>query len=187
MRNSQQEIATGKSKKKSAFRYTKRITYIAVLVAVALLFKSLGNMFTIVGFRVSFVYIPWIIAGVMLGPVGGAAVALITDILGTFMIGQTPVPLIMLGNALYPIFPALVFRLPFKNGYLKTVIGAVCSLLLCTLGLNTAGLIPIYEMSFWQILVVYRLPQIGVFVINIALIGILFPLIRRTMLKALTE
>lgn len=184
MRNSQQEIATVKACKKKNAARTKTITYIAMLVAIALIFKSLGNMFTIVGFRVSFVYIPWIIAGIMLGPVGGCAVSLITDILGTFILGQTPVPLIMLGNALYPLFPALAYRfLPFKNGYLKTILGAAVSLLVCTLGVNTAGLIPIYEKSFLDILFIYRLPQIGVFAINVTVIGVLFPMLNKTLLK----
>lgn len=182
MRNSQQEIATPKDCKKSAFTLTRRLTYIAVLVAISLILKTLGNFLTIVGFRVSFVYIPWIIAGVMLGPIGGGAVSLITDILGTLIAGQTPVPLLMLGNALYPVFPALTFRLlPVKYDYFKVVIGACVSLSACTLGLNTWGLALLYEQSYWLQLVVYRLPQIGVFAINLVAVGFLLPVVKRYM------
>ncbi len=179
MRNSQQEIATPEAcKGKSAITLTRRLTYIAVLVALSLILKMIGNVLTIVGFRVSFVYIPWILAGALLGPLGGAAVSFITDVLGTFIAGQTPVPLLMLGNALYPIFPALACMLPLKNDYLKIVIGSCFSLLICTLGINTLGLALLYEQSFWFQLVTFRLPQIGVFAVNLTVIGVLYNVVK---------
>ena len=149
-----------------------------MLVALSLILKMLGNVLTLVGFRVSFVYIPWIIAGILLGPVGGSAVSLITDILGTFITGQTPIPLLMIGNALYPVFPALMYRLPLKNDFLKVVIGSCISLFVCTLGLNTWGLALLYEQPYWVHLVTFRLPQIGVFAVNLTAIGFLLPVVK---------
>lgn len=201
--NSQQEIATVNQalttatqegstdkpveKKRARLRYTKRITYIAVLVAIALILKALGNMFTVVGFKVSFTYIPWIIAGIMLGPIGGAAVGALTDVVGMLISGGIPNPILTLSYTLFPVFPALFYKLPLKNGYLKTVLGSCVSLLVCTLGIGTVGLMSIYNMTFLQVLVTYRLFQIGVFAINLMIIGILFPAIQKTFLKDFTR
>lgn len=148
---------------------------------MSLILKMLGNIFTIGGFRVSFVYIPWIIGGVVLGPIGGCAVSLITDILGTFINGQTPIPLMMLGNALYPLFPALAFRLPGKYQYLKIVVGSCVSLLVCTLGFNTLSLAQFYGVPYLPYFVT-RLTQVPVFVFNIFAIGLLMPVVRRYLL-----
>lgn len=175
-----QDIAKEKHKKK--IRYTQKITYIAVLVAMALICKVLGNFLTIGTFRVSFTYIPWIIAGIMLGPVGGAAVGLITDILGTLIAGYTPNLLLMLGSALYPVFPALVFKLPLKNERLKMVLGSVVSLVVCTIFINSAGNAVYYGTPFWPTLVA-RFSQIGVFVVNVVILVLLYPVIQRTFLK----
>ena len=170
-------------KKKVRLRYTKRITYIAVLTAIAVVLKTLGNMFTIVGFRISFTYIAWIVAGVMLGPIGGAAVGLISDAMGTLIGGLPPNPLLLLSSTLFPVFPALFYRLPLKNEYLKVVLGSVVSLVVCSLGISTIGLMYIYNMSFFKTLVTYRLAQVGVFAVNLVCIGLLFPVIKRTFLK----
>lgn len=158
---------------------SRRLTYISVLVAMSLILKMLGNIFMIGGFKVSFVYISWIVAGVILGPIGGCAVSFITDILGTFIMGGLTIqPLMVLGNTLYPLFPAIAFRLPGKYMYLKIVVGSCVSLFVCTLGFNTLSLAQYYGIPYLAYFVT-RLAQVPVFVFNIFAIGLLMPVVRR--------
>lgn len=188
LRNSQQEIATPKDCKKKGFRPalspTRRLTYIAVLVAISYVLKLLGNVMTIGSFKFTLIYVPWIIAGVVLGPLGGCAVSGITDVLGTLAGGLTPVPLVIVGNTLFPLFPALCYRyIPAAPAVAKIIGGSCLSLLVCTLGLNTWGLSSFYGMPFWPYLVTGRLTQVPVFALNLAAVCLLYPVVRQYLQK----
>lgn len=215
MRTSQQEIATpdvetifapsqtkkaaGKTvsvkNEKTALITTKKLTLTASLVALALLFKLMGQALTIGGtFKISFTYIGWTLSAVILGPFGGAAVGAITDIMAPFILynGFAFNPLITLGAALYPFIVGMCYRhLPFKNKSLSVVLGTALALIASTLGVTTIGIYYIglkdYPFSFWTYLVTSRLPQLLVAGVNLVLTLVLIPVLRRIKIIEPTE
>lgn len=186
MNKRSQEIATvhteandGKTKKKK-LTTTQRITYLATLVAASLVFKMLGNMLTFGTFRFSIVYIPWIISAIVLGPIGGLTVCFATDVIGTLIVptGGAPVPLLIVSNALFGFSVGCAFKLPKLDDRLKLAISAVAAIVICTMGLSTYALAKLYYQPFFAQWVT-RLPQALVAGINFAVVGFLFPLLRK--------
>lgn len=182
MRNSQQEIATPKKSnnvKPKILSATMRTTYIATLIAASLVLKTFGNSVQIAGFKVSFVYITWILSALILGPFGASVVAICTDVMGTIIAGTgggLPLPIVVLGNAIFPVIVWLGVKfLPIKNINIKLFISAFFCIIICTLGINTIGLALFYKMTYLQCLISMRLPQIVVVIFNFVIVTLLIP------------
>ncbi len=166
---------------------TKYITYTASFAALSIICKMISNTIStvlpVVQIKLSIVYIPWTISGIVLGPVGGVLSALLGDVIGQVLVptGGSPLPLTILSNSLFPLFPALLYRYsPIKNGYINVAIGLFISMMCCTLGIGTYSLYQAYfsETKFMAYFVT-RLWQIPVLVLNCALIiSLLQPLKR---------
>ena len=155
MDKSSQEIATVNTKAeygtaKKRLNPTKRITYLATLVAASLAFKLLGQVLTFGGFKITIVYIPWILSALVMGPIGGMTVCFATDVIGTLILPTTglPLPLIVVSNSLFGLIMGLAFKIPKLNLRLKTLIGTAVVICVCTLGLSTYALADFYNMPF---------------------------------------
>ena len=185
MNKSSQEIATvntpteyGKRKKISG---TRSITYQATLVAMALALKIVGQVFQFGSYKFTFVYFPWIVAAIVMGPLRGAAVVCITDLIGTLILqtGGLPLPLILLSNTLFGFFMGCAFKIPKLDARLQLLIGLIVVTFVCTLGISTAALADLYATPF-KVLFVTRLTfQVPVIAINALLVGFSFPLLRK--------
>lgn len=179
---SRKDVRENADKKvKTKYFTSRKITLLAVFVAMALVMKLIGKSLTITPtFTVTFIYLPWLLSGVVLGPIGGMIVGGVSDVLGNLVFGSPFIPLTFVSNTLFPLPIALIYKfVPIKNDYVKCSLGALCSLLLCTLGIGSLALWQYYGyyegMSFFHYLVVFRMPQVGVFAINA---GVLLALIR---------
>lgn len=183
------------NKHTSRRRTTRYLTYTATFVALSVLFKMLGNTISsiviIPNMRLSFVYVPWVLSGFVLGPVGGVITALISDILGqlTVAVGGAINPLTTLSNALFPLAPALIFKL-FKGkipDWSTLLIGMLLSLIFCTMGIGAYALFSYYNygatMSFWTYLLTIRAPQIIIIAINYFLCLLLLPTVKKMKLS----
>lgn len=181
--------------KHTSRRTTRYLTYTATFVALSVLFKMLGNTISsiviIPNMRLSFVYVPWVLSGFVLGPVGGVITALISDILGqlTVAVGGAINPLTTLSNALFPLAPALIFKL-FKGkmpDWISLLVGMVLSLIFCTMGIGAYALFSYYNygssMSFWTYLLTIRSPQIIIIAINYFLCLLLLPTVKKMKLS----
>ncbi len=177
-----------------ARRSTRYLTYAATFVALGVIFKLIGNAVSsiviIPNMRLSFVYIPWVLSGIVLGPIGGVLTALISDVLGqlTIAVGGAVNPLTMLSNALFPLAPALIFKFfKGKHDWLKLLIGMLVSLVICTMGIGSLALYFLYgyndTMSFFTYLVTIRSPQMIIIAVNYLLCLLLLPIIDRMQLK----
>lgn len=169
---------------------TKYITYAATFIALSVIFKMLGNTVSsiviIPNMRLSFVYIPWVLSGIVLGPIGGVLTALISDVLGqlTIAVGGAVNPLTMLSNALFPLAPALLFKFAKRlPSWLKLLIGMLISMIVCTMGIGSAALFWQYEyytsMNFFTYLFTIRWPQMIIIAINFVLCLAILPVIKR--------
>lgn len=182
--------AVRNEKVKTAISTTKRITYIATLTAITLLFKIMGQYFTIAGsIRLSPTYFGWILSTIILGPFGGAVVGFTTDVLGAVIapVGGAINPLITVANTLFPLFIGLCYKyLPFKNKNISLIIGTTISILICTMGLNSYAQYLFYIakpgvelISFPVYLFTIRIFQPVIVYLNMVLAMLFLPVIKR--------
>lgn len=138
------------------FRITLFITYIAILSALSVV----CNIFTIPisgGTKaISFGYLPPMIAGVFLGPIPGFAVGVLGDVLGQIIHPLGPwIPTMTLSSGLLGLIPALMFKIPKLNPYIKIVLSFTACFLLCTFLINTLSTYKVYVIdrggskTFW--------------------------------------
>ena len=171
-----QDTRKGNGKDRERFFSSRRITKFAVFVALALIMKLIGKALTIMPtFTVTFIYLPWLISGAVLGPVGGMIVGALSDVLGNLVFGSPFIPLTFVSNTIYALPIALIYKFaPVRNDYVKCVAGAVISLLACTLGIGSLALYRYYgyveSMGFAQYLLLFRMPQVGVFAVNVVVL-----------------
>lgn len=75
--------------------------------------------------RISFENLPVIFAGIVMGPVMGAAVGVVADLVGCLMVGYTPIPLVTLGAALVGALAGLSSRYLIRKPLVPKVVLAV--------------------------------------------------------------
>ena len=102
-----------------------------------------------------------IMAGLWFGPVCGALTGGVADLLGSFLQGYAPNPLIMVAAMLWgAIPPMMVFRSPLTSrrmGIIRISLSIAFSAFLCTMILNTTGLVLFYGYDIRSILPVRAL------------------------------
>lgn len=165
----------------------KRLTYLATLTAISLVLKVISNsisQFVPPTFKVSFSYLGWYLSAAVMGPIGGAAVAAVTDVLGQFVIpsGGAPNPVLTLGNAAATMAFGLVFaKAPLKNAAARAAIAATVSLVIGTLGINSLGLYYMYYAgtNYIVYLAGSRLAQVPIAYLNVVLFVLALPACRR--------
>lgn len=139
------------------------------------------NIFTIVTgvkyFAISFAYIPAFLAGTFINPLAGFAVGFIADLLGALIHPLGPYnPIINVSSGLLGLIPGVIFHFVKAKTPVKIVLSFVCTLIICTAGLNTYA---IYLMgskgnTYWAYLAL-RLPwQSLVSAMNMVIIFAIF-------------
>ena len=99
-----------------SFFTVKRITAMAMLIALQIVLARFLGWQVSEGLRISFESIPVLIAGMWLGPVAGLLVGVISDFLGTVISGYgfyfLPLAITPIVNG---VLPPLIFRYVFKD------------------------------------------------------------------------
>lgn len=132
---------------------------------------SLGNVL-----RFSFENLPILLSGMMFGPVAGALVGAVADLVGCLMVGYTVNPLVTLGAVCVGILGGLLFRLTKKLPLLwQTCITVILAHLVASVIVKTYGLAQYYDMPF-HILMLWRL-------LNYVIVGVAEWLLLYTVLK----
>ncbi len=193
MSTTQQEIATPDSVITKNVRHrkfikgsTRWLTYTALFSALAIVMKIVGQYLTLTpSFRITLIYTVWLIAGAVLGAVGGGAVCFISDVLGAFIVPMGAInPLTIVANTLFGVIAALVFRFtPSKHYTVKFIASGIACTVLCTCLLGSLALwygYKYYEtLTLWQYFIGNRLTQVAVAVINIPITLAMIPLLKR--------
>ena len=126
--------------------------------------------------RFSFENLPILLAGMMFGPITGALVGIVADILGCVMVAYTINPLVTLGAACIGFLGGVLFRLTKKLPLLwQTCITVILTHLVASVIVKTFGLAAYYDMPF-HILLLWRL-------LNYAVVGVVEWLLLYTILK----
>lgn len=208
MRNTQQEIATPDNFNTSSrkvrsqqpkFGTTKWITYIALFCALAIVMKLVGQVLTITpSFKITPVYVVWLIAAAVLGASGGGIVCFISDLLGAILIPMGPInPLLCIGCTMFGVVAGWCFKLPVKSYAIKFIIAGITSTLLITLLFDSFaiwfwckfyfGYKSWINKGFWTYIGAERLIQLAVAVINIVMTLAMIPLLERLRLLPKTK
>lgn len=126
--------------------------------------------------RFSFENLPILLAGMMFGPITGALVGIVADVLGCVMVAYTINPLVTLGAACIGLLGGVLFRLTKKLPLLwQTCITVILTHLVASVIVKTFGLAAYYDMPF-HILLLWRL-------LNYAVVGVVEWLLLYTILK----
>ena len=126
--------------------------------------------------RFSFENLPILLAGMMFGPITGALVGIVADVLGCVMVAYTINPLVTLGAACIGLLGGALFRLTKKLPLLwQTCITVILTHLVASVIVKTFGLAAYYDMPF-HILLLWRL-------LNYAVVGVVEWLLLYTILK----
>jgi ECF transporter S component (folate family) len=129
--------------------------------------------------RFSFENLPIILAGVAFGPIAGAAVGVVADILGCILVGYGINPLVTLGAAAIGIISG-IFRFLFNRPggvslFLKLLFAEIAAHLVGSVLIKTVGLSAFYDMKL-EILMLWRLLNYAV--ISIAEIPLLYAILK---------
>lgn len=132
---------------------------------------SLGNVL-----RFSFENLPILLAGMMFGPVAGALVGAVADLVGCLMVGYTINPLVTLGAVCIGVLGGLLFRLTRRLPLLwQTCVTVILAHLVASVIVKTFGLAAYYDMPL-SVLMLWRL-------LNYVIVGVAEWLLLYTVLK----
>lgn len=194
MMKNQQEIAapnisahTGRLMEIKLERGTTRwVTYAAAFTALAVVMKFIGQFLTITpAFKITFIYVVWLISGAVLGGFGGGAVCFASDVLGALIFPTGPInPFLIVGNTLYGVVAAAIVRCtPAKSYAVRIAVAGLFCTVINTCVINTLAIYYSYDyakvMNVWQYFVAYRILQPVVAIINIVVAIALVPLLTR--------
>ncbi len=133
--------------------------------------------------RFSFENLPIIFAGAVFGPLVGAAVGIVADLIGCLLVGYAINPLVTLGAAIIGAVSGVVFKLPPTSRLSllpKTAAAVSLSHILGSVIVKSIGLAAFYSQPLWAVM----LMRLGNYTI-IALIegAILYPLLKSRALE----
>ncbi len=146
-----------KQSKRLIFGSLKVMACAAILAGMSIVLGKYLAFNLTPSIRISFENLPVIISGVFFGPIVGAAVGAVADILGCLMVGYTINPIITAGAAcvglISGIFP-LIFR---KKNTACVILSVSISHLLGSVVIKTVGLslfysLPLVETGLWRLL-----------------------------------
>ena len=146
-------------KKKRSFPL-KALVMMAMLSAISII---LGKYLAIPGgevLRFSFENLPIIFAGIAFGPLGGALVGVVADLIGCVLVGYVINPIVTAGAFVIGFVSGIVYRLLYRIPHLHSVVTVGATVILAHLFgsviVKTFGLAKFYDMPFF-ILMLWRL------------------------------
>jgi len=162
---------------------TRTVVHLGVLVAISIILTRMFSVMVpiagVMGIRLSFGEIPLMLAGIMFGPLAGAAAGVVADLTGVGIFGGPYFPGFTLSFALVGFIPGLLLYKKVRDlTFWQLVIAVLVTDIIVSLILNTlwlsimfdkavtvllpprllarAILIPAYSMLLWIIVRRYR-------------------------------
>ena len=147
-----------KNKKIAVFGSLRIMVLCSVFVAISIV---CGKYLAIRGgdvLRFSFENMPIILAGIAFGPVAGAAVGIVADLIGCFLVGYAINPIITVAGGLIGAIGGLMYHLCRKlplwacTAITVTACHITGSVLVKTVGLAAFYSMPLWELMLWRLL-----------------------------------
>ncbi|MBO4492890.1 MAG: folate family ECF transporter S component [Ruminococcus sp.] len=134
------------------FGSTKVLIVAALLVAMSIVLGKFGAVNIGNSIRIGFGGLPIQMAGIFFGPVIGAVVGLVADVLGCILKGYSINPIITIGSTCIGLFSGLVFHYalrPIKNHLLPRIaISTVAAHIVGSMLITSFGLYAYYHTPF---------------------------------------
>lgn len=163
--------------KKESYFTTRRIAYIAMLIALSVVIGTFSPR--IMGNKLTFSYTLNFIAGYFFGGVAGILVGGLGDLFGCLLAGYAPNPILLVSSCLLGLIPALVKKIKAPS-YVHIIISYVLCTVICSAFINTYGLMLYSGGRSYFAYMAYRLStQSIVIAINIALTCVLQPVLSK--------
>ncbi len=151
-----------KRNQKSIFSLRKLVV-MAALIAIQIILSRYLSIQASETLRISFETVPLALAGMWLGPIGGAVVALVSDILGTIIHGYGVwFPPIALGPVMFAAICGWGVKYVFRNDLSKTKDAWKVIVLATVAGLVNAFAIGLVTTTLYQMIVVGKEGAFGV-------------------------
>ena len=152
-----------KRKKWPIFKSLQGLCFAGILSAMSLIlgkFLQIPNPFQDF-IRISFENLPIIIGGFALGPIAGALIGVVADLIGCVLYGYSINPIITLGAGAVGLVSGFVSNYVFKKPLLlKVIISTVSAHIVGSVLIKSAGLavwyLSKYELGYWEF-VLWRL------------------------------
>lgn len=139
----------GKTKKIFAcFTDIHAIVAMALFIALSIVFGKFLAINVTSSIRISLENLPIIVAAVAYGPVAGAVVAALADLIGCILVGYTINPIITLGAVTIGLI-AGIFSMLNCNKHLRNLLTVVPAHIVGSIVIKTIGLYIYYKMPFW--------------------------------------
>jgi ECF transporter S component (folate family) len=135
--------------KVKTFFAPRRLTTMAIFIALQIVLARFAGIQVSEGLRVSFEAIPIILAGIWLGPMAGLVVGLLSDLVGTLISGYgVYFPPLAITPILNGVLPGLCYRYVFKENmnFIKCIAMVVVTEIISSLLLGTYALTWYYHL-----------------------------------------
>ena len=155
------------TKKEKGLRNVRILTTAAMLGALSVVIGIFCKNFLNFGnglFRVTFENFPIILSGILFGPIVGASVGIVSDMVSYFLSTQSFAisPIVTLGAALVGIVSGLISNYVIKKrGTGRIIVSVIAAHLIGSIIVKTFGIYAYYNMSYGMLLL-YRLPTYAV-------------------------
>lgn len=154
----------------------KAVTAGAMMAALSIILERFlpitppSNMMDI---RISLSNIPLIIASVLVSPFVGAIAGVVSDIIGCFISGYAPFPLLTVAPLVMGYLPGIILNKKSKYSFIRVLTAVVVTHILASFLITTFGLCVMRGVPFIPMFVT-RLPSCGInLVIDVVLVYIL--------------
>lgn len=146
-----------KTSNKLLFGSLKIMACAAILAAMSIVLGKYLAFNLTDTIRISFENLPILIAGIFFGPFVGAAVGVVADLLGCFMVGYAINPIITLGAGMIGFTCGLVSMALKKHRLPRVLLSVSAAHLVGSVTIKTIGLVIFYsvpplETALWRLL-----------------------------------
>lgn len=152
------------------------ITAGAMMAALSIILERVialmpaSNMMDI---RISLSNVPIILAGIVVSPVAGAVAGVVSDIVGCFISGYAPFPILTLAPLIMGFLPGLLLKKRPEHSFIKVSATILASHIISSVLVTTFGLSVMRGVPFVPMLIT-RLPSCGInLVIDVTLVYLL--------------
>lgn len=136
----------------------RKLTSLAIIIAISIILSKLLGFYITPSVRISFEYFPIIFAGIWFGPVAGAVIGALADIIGGICIptGGAYFPLITVGPVIAGAVAGILSKYFFKEekSFKSLIIISVISDLLGNLLWGTYALSVLYSTGYMEFLAI---------------------------------
>lgn len=154
----------------------KTITTAAMMAALSIILERFlpitppSNMMDI---RITLSNIPIILTSALVSPIAGALCGIVSDLIGCFISGYAPFPLLTLAPLVMGLLPGIVLGKKGSYPFIKVLFAVVITHILASVLITTFGLSVMRGVAFIPLLIA-RLPSMGInLVIDTVLVYIL--------------